>query len=51
MPQCSFTSTDTTKVITFLNVAAYPPELSNTVNHVNGPRLFLQYAFVDEACT
>ncbi|KAI0441315.1 hypothetical protein F4803DRAFT_576687 [Xylaria telfairii] len=35
--------------ITFLNVAAYPPELRNTVNHVNGPRLFLQYAFVDEA--
>ncbi|KAI1424177.1 hypothetical protein F5Y12DRAFT_715530 [Xylaria sp. FL1777] len=32
-----------------MNLAAYPPGLQNTVVHINKPRLFLQYAFVDEA--
>ncbi|KAI0468179.1 hypothetical protein F4859DRAFT_216954 [Xylaria cf. heliscus] len=37
------------RFVTFMRVAAYPPELRNTVINVNGPRLFLQYAFFDEA--
>ncbi|TRX96054.1 hypothetical protein FHL15_003196 [Xylaria flabelliformis] len=38
-----------TEVITYMNVAAYPPQLSRTVINATGPRLFLQYAFIDEA--
>ncbi|KAI8949150.1 hypothetical protein F4801DRAFT_580693 [Xylaria longipes] len=37
------------RFITFMSVAAYPPELKDTVVNVNAPRLFLRYAFVDEA--
>ncbi|KAI0189089.1 hypothetical protein EV127DRAFT_341721 [Xylaria flabelliformis] len=37
------------RFIIYMNVAAYPPQLSRTVINVTGPRLFLQYAFVDEA--
>ncbi|KAI0458805.1 hypothetical protein F5B21DRAFT_457835 [Xylaria acuta] len=37
------------RFVTFMHVASYPPQLSNTVINVSGPRLFLQYAFVDEA--
>ncbi|KAI1756229.1 hypothetical protein F4782DRAFT_485328 [Xylaria castorea] len=37
------------RFVTYMNVAAYPPQLSRTVINVTGPRLFLQYAFVDEA--
>ncbi|KAI3325708.1 hypothetical protein HD806DRAFT_491062 [Xylariaceae sp. AK1471] len=37
------------ELVTFMNVIPYPPELRQTVINVNGPRLFLQYAFIDEA--
>ncbi|KAF2965729.1 hypothetical protein GQX73_g7841 [Xylaria multiplex] len=32
-----------------MNVAPYSPELPKTIIHGNKPRLFLQYAFIDEA--
>ncbi|KAI0206630.1 hypothetical protein F4808DRAFT_1121 [Astrocystis sublimbata] len=35
--------------VTFMNVVAYPVELRYTVVNVDGPRLFMQYAFIDEA--
>ncbi|GAW13426.1 hypothetical protein ANO14919_028120 [Xylariales sp. No.14919] len=35
--------------VTFMNLATYPPELRKTVIHADRPRLFLQYAFIDEA--
>ncbi|KAI8631850.1 hypothetical protein F5Y19DRAFT_377458 [Xylariaceae sp. FL1651] len=37
------------QLVTFINVLPYPPELRRIVTVVNGPRLFLQYAFIDEA--
>ncbi|KAJ8124500.1 hypothetical protein O1611_g9140 [Lasiodiplodia mahajangana] len=32
-----------------VTVAPYPPELGKAVTPVKGPRIFLQYAFIDEA--
>ncbi|KAI0973203.1 hypothetical protein F4678DRAFT_20777 [Xylaria arbuscula] len=34
---------------TFMRLEPYTPELRKTVTYINGPRLFLQYAFLDEA--
>ncbi|KAI0433151.1 hypothetical protein F5Y09DRAFT_299813 [Xylaria sp. FL1042] len=35
--------------VTFMHLDPYTPEMRKTIIHVNGPRLFLRYAFVDEA--
>ncbi|KAI1273568.1 hypothetical protein F5Y07DRAFT_252872 [Xylaria sp. FL0933] len=33
----------------FMHLNPFAPELQKTIIHVKGPRLFLQYAFIDEA--
>ncbi|KAI1305061.1 hypothetical protein F5Y03DRAFT_163162 [Xylaria venustula] len=41
--------TNQTEVATFMRLEPYTPELRKTVIKIDGPRLFLQYAFFDEA--